>query len=123
MKYMLIMSEDESIQSDKEAGDCGEIGTQAQAALKEWLDEMGQRGVLGVGERLESTTLATTVRVHQGETLVSDGPFGETKEHVAGIQLINCADLDEAIAIAAKHPCTLFGGVIEIRPVYVFDWD
>jgi len=63
------------------------------------------------------------VRVHDGETLVTDGPFGETKEHVAGIHMINCADLDEAIEIAAKHPCALFGGVIEIRPVYVFDWD
>jgi hypothetical protein len=120
---MLIMSEDESIQPDKEAGDCGIVGSEAQVALKTWLDEMGRRGVLDIGQRLESTSLATTVRVHQGETLVTDGPFGETKEHVAGIHMINCADLDEAIEIAAKHPCTLFGGVIEIRPVYVFDWD
>jgi hypothetical protein len=84
------------------------------------LDEMKRRGVLlGVGERLETIDLATTIRVHDGETLVADGPFGETKEHVAGFDIINCADLDEAIEIAAKHPCAVYGGVIEIRPVFV----
>jgi hypothetical protein len=117
---MLIMSEDESLRSTKPAGDCRVEGTEASEALTKWLDEMNRRGVLtGVGERLESVSLATTVRVSDGETLVADGPFGETKELVAGFDIINCADLDEAIEIAAKHPCAAFGGVIEIRPVYI----
>jgi hypothetical protein len=119
VRYMLIMSEDESLRSTKSAGDCRVDGTEAAESLTSWLDEMGRRGVLGVGERLETVDLATTVRVQDGETLIADGPFGETKEHVAGFHLINCSDLDEAIEIAAKHPCTVFGGVIEIRPVFV----
>lgn len=120
MKYMLIMSEDESLRSTKSAGDCRVDGTEASESLTSWLDEMKRRGVLlGVGERLETIDLATTIRVHDGETLVADGPFGETKEHVAGFDIINCADLDEAIEIAAKHPCAVYGGVIEIRPVFV----
>lgn len=120
MKYMLIMAEDESAPPKHEAGDCGEPGTQAAATLAKWLDEMGRRGVLDVGERLESVATATTVRLQDGETLVSDGPFVETKEHVAGFHLINCSNLDEAIEIAAAHPCTVYGGVIEIRPVYIW---
>jgi hypothetical protein len=51
---------------------------------------------------------------------VADGPFGETKEHIAGFNVINCADLDEAIEIASTHPCAVHGGVIEIRPVFVW---
>jgi hypothetical protein len=117
---MLIMSEDESLHATNPAGDCRVSETEASAALTSWWEEMDRRGVLGIGERLESVDLATTIRVSDGETLVADGPFGETKEHVAGFHLINCTDLDEAIEIAAKHPCALFGGVIEIRPVFVF---
>jgi hypothetical protein len=115
---MLIMSEDESLRSTNPAGDCRVSETEASATLTSWLDEMNGRGVLGIGERLESVNLATTIRVSDGETLVADGPFGETKEHVAGFHLISCADLDEAIEIAAKHPCAVYGGVIEIRPVF-----
>jgi hypothetical protein len=121
MKYLFIMSEDESLRSDLETGDCRDEDSAAAQALTDWLDVMGRRGVLDVGERLEPISTATTVRVHQGETLVADGPFGETKEHIAGFHLINCADLDEAIEIASSHPCPLFGGVIEIRPVFVWE--
>jgi hypothetical protein len=117
---MLIMSEDESAQSKREGGDCADPASAAATTLAEWLQEMERRGVLDVGERLESISSATTVRVHDGETLVADGPFGETKEHIAGFNIINCADLDEAIEIASTHPCTVYGGVIEIRPVFVW---
>jgi hypothetical protein len=116
---MLIMAEDESLRSTKPAGDCRVDGTEASEVLTKWLDEMNRRGLRSIGERLESVNLATTVRVSDGETLVADGPFGETKEHIAGFDIINCADLEEAIQIAAKHPCAVFGGVIEIRPVFV----
>ena len=120
MKYMLIMSEDESALSTLEAGDCADSESAAGRVLAEWLEEMERRGVLDVGERLEPVSTATTVRVHNGESLVADGPFGETKEHIAGFNVINCADLDEAIEIASTHPCTVHGGVIEIRPVFVW---
>ncbi|HEY1831915.1 MAG TPA: YciI family protein [Acidimicrobiales bacterium] len=117
---MLIMAEDESAQPTFEGGDCADPASAAAKTLAEWLEENERRGVLDRGERLQSTSTATTIRVHDGETLVADGPFGETKEHIAGIHLIDCADLDEAIEIASGHPCAVYGGVIEIRPVFIW---
>jgi hypothetical protein len=60
---------------------------------------------------------STTVRVREGEVLVADGPFAETKEQIGGFDIIDCADLDEAIEIASKHPVATFG-TIEIRPFW-----
>jgi hypothetical protein len=60
---------------------------------------------------------ATTVRVRDAELLVSDGPFVETRELVGGFDVIDCADLDEAIEIASKHPVAKFG-TVEIRPIW-----
>jgi hypothetical protein len=67
------------------------------------------------GSVLGAATAATTVRVRGGELLVSDGPFAETKEVIVGFDILECADLDEAIAVAAAHPMA-FGGRIELRP-------
>jgi hypothetical protein len=75
-----------------------------------------ERGVVG-GAGLEPPTTATTVRVHDGETLVTDGPFADTKEVFGGYYLLEADDLDAAIALAAKIPAALHGGAIEIRPV------
>ncbi len=77
-------------------------------------EEMGQRGVLQGGERLRPTSDATTVRVRDGETLASDGPFAETKEQMGGFCLIECADLDEAIEVARRHPMA-YHGRLELR--------
>jgi hypothetical protein len=74
------------------------------------------RGVTLHGDRLRSVDDATTVQVRDQEILVSDGPFAETKEQIAGYDVIDCADLDEAIEIAAKHP-TAWLGTIEVRPI------
>jgi hypothetical protein len=90
---------------------------EAEGDLQAWLDEMERRGVRQVGDRLRPTTEATTVRLRHGETLVLDGPFAETKEQVAGFDIIDCADLDEAIEIASKHP-TAGLGTIEVRPLW-----
>ena len=79
-----------------------------------WVEEMDGRGVRLFGRELDLPETAATVRVRGGETLVTDGPFAETKEFVAGFDLVDCADLDEAIEIAAKHPSSWFGA-IEIR--------
>ena len=78
---------------------------------------MGKRGVLQGGERLRPTTDATTVRVHNGEVITTDGPFAETKEQVGGICLVDCRDLDEAIEVAAKIPGARIGA-IEVRPIW-----
>ena len=91
--------------------------------MKEYIDfsasiaETGQH--LG-GEALDATTTATTVRVRDGETMTTDGPFAETHEALGGFYLIEAADLDEAIAVAARLPGSWYGSV-EVRPVW--DWE
>lgn len=68
--------------------------------------------------RLRPAGDATTVRVRGGEVLLSDGPFVRTEEYLAGISFIDVADLDEAIALAARHPAASDGGSVEVRPVW-----
>ena len=85
-------------------------------AIESWIIQMEGRGVLLHGDRLRYVSDATTVRVRDRELLVSDGPFAETKEQIAGYDVIDCADLDEAIEVASKHP-TAWYGTIEVRPI------
>ncbi|HEV2634647.1 MAG TPA: YciI family protein [Actinocrinis sp.] len=80
-----------------------------------WVDELDAAGIRLDGDELRPFYDATTVRVRDGEVLLGDGPFAETKEVIAGYDIIECADLDEAVAIAARHPVSQFG-VIEVRP-------
>jgi hypothetical protein len=80
-----------------------------------WAEEMGSRGVRLLGRELDLPETAATVRVRDGETLVTDGPFAETKEFTAGFDVLECADLDEAIEVAAKCPVSWFQA-LEIRP-------
>jgi hypothetical protein len=111
VKYMLIHCVAES----EELPEGGK--PEAEGDLQAWLDEMEGRGVLETGDRLRPTSEATTVRLRNGEALVLDGPFAETKEQVAGFDIIDCADLDEAIEIASKHPCAGLG-TVEVRPLW-----
>jgi len=105
MKYMMLVCVDESLQMP-------------DVDPMPWVAEMDARGVRIMGNRLRSVTDATTVTVRQGETIVSDGPFAETKEQIAGFDIIECADLDEAIEVAAKHPAAAYGS-LEIRPLWM----
>ena len=79
--------------------------------------EVHERRVFEGGEALEPTPTATTVRVRDNDTLVTDGPFAETKEQLGGYYLLDCRDLDEAIELAAKIPGAKRGS-IEIRPIW-----
>ncbi len=111
MKYMLMICGDESVElSPEETSDM-------VSSTEAWVEEMGGRGVRVLGDRLRPVSDATTVRVRGGEVLVADGPFAETKEQIAGFDVIECADLDEAIEVAAKHPMSRFG-TIEVRPFW-----
>ncbi|MEV4032182.1 YciI family protein [Streptomyces umbrinus] len=83
-----------------------------------YIDEVRTNGVVKGGARLRPVTDATTVRVQGDEVLLSDGPFVESKEYVAGFDIIEVADLDEAIALASRHPAALGGGSVEVRPVW-----
>jgi hypothetical protein len=111
VKYMLIHCIEESAESGRRPGE-----DHGGPAIEDWITEMEGRGVLRHGDRLRYVNTATTVRVRSSELMVSDGPFAETKEQVAGYDVIDCADLDEAIEIASKHP-TAWWGTIEVRPI------
>jgi hypothetical protein len=106
MKYMLIHAVDESR--------VGELPPHIETELTAWAEEMVGRGIELDGARLFPTSDATTVRVPDGDVQVTDGPFAETKEQIAGYDVLDCADLDTAIAVAAAHP-TLHVGAIEVR--------
>lgn len=82
--------------------------------------EVQKRGVFLSGEALMPINTATTVRMRDGKTLTTDGPFAETKEQLGGYYLLNCKDLDEAIELAAKIPAAKDGS-IEIRPIMEFN--
>lgn len=82
--------------------------------------EAKERGLEPQGEALQPIATATTVRVRDGKTLTTDGPFAETKEQLGGYYILNCKDLDEAIEMAAKIPGARIGS-IEIRPVVEFE--
>ena len=109
MKYLLFICADESI--DRSPAMEEQIAPAAQA----WVAEMEGRGVRLQGHQLRPVSDATTVRVRDGEVLVADGPFAETKEQIAGFDIIEAADLDEAIEVASKHPVASFG-TVEVRP-------
>ncbi|MEM7536395.1 MAG: YciI family protein [Chloroflexota bacterium] len=83
-------------------------------------NEVNEAGVNEGGEALHLTSMATSVRVRDGKTVITDGPFAETKEQLGGFYLLECKDLDEAIGYAAKIPGAKIG-TIEIRPVMVFE--
>src|SRR4051812_12149492 len=111
MRYMLLICGDESVERTAE-----EEAAMGRAGMS-WMKEMTERGVRLEGSRLRPVSEATTVRVRDGKAMVSDGPFAETKEQVGGYDIIECADLDEAIEVAAKHPVARLGAV-EVRPLW-----
>ena len=83
-----------------------------------WVDEMDGRGARLIGERIRPDRESTTVRVRDNKVLLTDGPYVETKDLVAGFDVLECADLDEAVEIASKHPMARDGGVLELRPFW-----
>jgi hypothetical protein len=115
MRYMLLIYTNEN-QFDQ-------LSPEAQQRIMEghWavMDETSRRGIYRGAEPLHPTSTATTVRVQNGRVLTTDGPFAETKEQLAGYYILDCKDLDEAIAWAAKIPTCCGGGegCIEIRPL------
>jgi hypothetical protein len=82
-----------------------------------WVDDLQARGIWLTGDQLAPPRRARTVRVRNGKTLVTDGPFAETKEVIGGFDLLECGSLDEAVEIAAAHPIAQMG-TIEVRPLW-----
>jgi hypothetical protein len=108
MKYLMLVCVDEALATPEAVKD---VSSDTMA----WLEEMDGRGVRLQGNRLEELSTATTIRVRGGEVVLADGPFAETKELIAGFDIIDCADLDEALEVAGKHPVARIGS-IEVRP-------
>ncbi|HEY2643837.1 MAG TPA: YciI family protein [Galbitalea sp.] len=84
--------------------------------IEAWAEEGERRGIRKQGDQLVPKAEARTVRVRSGELLVTDGPFAETKEWIAGYDLLECKDLDEAVDYASRHPMARFGR-IEVRAI------
>ena len=105
MKYMMFVCTDTEPDTDPAA----------EPDIEAWVSENDTRGRRLEGDILAPPSAATTVRVRNGELLVSDGPFAETKEVIVGYDLLECADLDEAIEVARAHPMAR-SGRLELRP-------
>jgi hypothetical protein len=111
MRYVLLVCDDENVELSQEQVD------QRFAEYTAVQEEMEARGMLRGRERLRPTSSSTSVRVRDGELVIADGPFAETKEQIAGFYVIDCDDLDEAVEIAANIPAARWG-TIEVRPVW-----
>jgi hypothetical protein len=112
MRYLLLIYAEESDLPVPE-----ETSVEQHAAYAEFTADIKGRGLFQAGEALTPTSTATTVRVVDGETVATDGPFAETKEALGGFYLIEARDLDEAIEVAARIPAATFGS-IEVRPIW-----
>src|SRR4051812_12771583 len=88
--------------------------------LPAWLADVDGRGKRLIGNRVRPASDSTTVRVRKGELLVTDGPFVESKDWIAGFDVLECDDLDEAIEIASRHPMAR-AGALELRPFWPLD--
>ena len=113
MRYVLMICSDESYYADKSPEFMGEL----MGGFMKFSEEITAAGVCEGSERLQPLATATTVRVRDGKTVSTDGPFAETKEAIGGYYQINVKNLDEAIAWAAKIPTAGYGS-IEIRPIW-----
>lgn len=111
MRYLMLVCVTEDVELTPEQA--ARMGPDTEA----WVEEMDTRGVRLAGDRLRPPSDATTVRVRSGEVLVTDGPFAETKEQIAGYDLLECADLEEAIEVASKHPVARIGS-LDVRPFF-----
>jgi hypothetical protein len=110
MQYMLLIYAHDNGEWDKLSED------EQNAVSQEYFAISGAPGVTG-GDQLQPASTATTVRVQDGRTLTTDGPFAETKEELGGYYLVEADDLDSALEIAARIPAARLGGAIEVRPV------
>jgi hypothetical protein len=115
MRYMLL------IYSNEQSAETSSPEEQERIGALHWavMEETRRRGIFRAAEPLKPTNTATTVRVQNDKVIVTDGPFAETKEQLAGYYILDCKDLDEALEWAAKIPTACGGGTgcVEVRPM------
>ena len=112
MKYAVLIYSDETIWEKMTDAERGEMLGRFNALT----EDLKKRGQFILGEPLDATTTGSTVRVREGRTMVTDGPFAETKEQLGGFYVVEVPDLDAALAIAARVP-SVHVGSIEVRPI------
>jgi hypothetical protein len=110
MKYMMFVVVDPDAVAEAES-------SADELTIEQWLAEVDGNRKRITGDALRPVSEATTVRVSRGQVIVTDGPFAESKEWIAGFDILECENLDEAIAIAARHP-QANGGKLELRPFW-----
>jgi hypothetical protein len=111
MNYLLLI-----YQEEESANEPKDLHSECVRSCEGLVDRLDASGHYVAGGILQPTSCATSVRVRDGRRLLTDGPFAETREQLAGYLLIDAADLDEALAIAVQHP-VVRTGTVEIRPV------
>ncbi|MCK1492673.1 YciI family protein [Bradyrhizobium sp. 180] len=116
MQYLLMIYQNEVEYAKNDAATSQKLLAEYQAFTQSII----QSGNFKAGDRLQPTTTATTVRVRDGKTLTTDGPFAETREQLGGYYLVEAKDLNAAIEIAARIPSARIGS-IEVRPIWVYD--
>ena len=113
MRYLLLMCRDEER--------WGALSTQERVAAYQeavaYSEDLRKRGIYQSGNPLELSSTATTVRMERGRIVTTDGPFAETKEQLGGYNIVEAKDLDEVLAIVARHPLLRSHHSIEVRPV------
>jgi hypothetical protein len=115
MRYLLMIYTDEKTEANMSPEEQGAY----MAAYNAFSQTTRERNAFQAGEALQSTATATTVRVRNGKTVTTDGPYAETKEQLGGYYLLKCKNLDEAIEFAALIPGAKHGS-IEVRPILEF---
>ncbi len=113
MRYLVLIYTNEATDAPMGTPEAAE----RMAGYMAFGEEAGKAGIIEAGERLRPTCDARTVRIRDGATVVSDGPFAETREQLGGYYVLNCKSIDEAASWAAKLPAAK-GGSVEVRPVW-----
>jgi hypothetical protein len=116
MQYLLMIYANEAEYAKLDAATSQKVFGEYQTFTQSII----QSGNFKAGDRLQPVSTATTVRVKDGKTLTTDGPFAETREQLGGYYLIEAKDLDTALSIAARIPGARFGS-IEVRPLWVYN--
>ena len=115
MKYMLLIHQGTTPVPGTDAWD--ELSQEEQGKVYGAYKALNETPGFTPGERMQGPDTATTVRVAEGETLTTDGPFAELKEAIGGYGFLEADDLDAAIEVAAKIPAASMGGAVEVRPI------
>jgi hypothetical protein len=116
MQYLLLIYDNEAAMAGRDEATMNQMLTD----YRSFTQGIVQAGQFKAGDALQPTSTATTVRVRDGKTMTTDGPFAETREQLGGYYLIEAKDLDEATGIAARVPSAKSGSV-EVRPIMVFN--